>query len=340
MVGQGVGHGVGQGARWWLAPVAALVLAACAPADVDEEADERPTEPAPSTSTAPEGFPVVAADAVQEQRWRLPGGPDWLAVTDAGVWVKHDDGTVNRIAPDTGEIDLTVEVPGDLCQGLGAGLGAVWVCAGSDVVRLDPETGEAVATFAVGKAYSQGHLVAAFDRLWVLTGDGSTLVGVDPSTGDPVTTIPLGVRGTDLAVGEAGLWVVSQLDGQALRIDPAGTVAVRATGLDRPIGLSVTDQVWVGAAGGTSRIDPASGAIQASTDIGTGLDGGLAIAPDGIWVRTAERFLVRLDPDTAEPVGGVSADVESSGDVIVAFDSVWTTAFDDAALFRLPSDAP
>lgn len=60
----------------------------------------------------------------------------------------------------------------------------------------------------------------------------------------------------------------------------------------------------------------------------------------GRGVRTGERFLVRLDPDTAEPVAGVTADVESNGDVVVAFDSVWTTAFDDAALFRLPGDAP
>lgn len=283
---------------------------------------------------------MVAADAVQEQRWRLPGGPDWLAVDDAGVWIKRDDGTVDRITPDTGEIDLTIQLGGELCQGLGIGLGAVWACAGSDVVRLDPQTGQVVATLAVGKAASQGHLVTAFDRLWILTGDGSTLVGVDPGSGAPVTTIPLGARGTDLAVGEAGLWVVSQLDGQVLRIDPAGTVALRVTGVERPIAVAVSDQVWVGAAGGTSRIDPDTGEIQASSAVGTGLDGGVAVAPDGVWVRSAERFLVRLDPDTAAPVGGVTADVESSGDVVVAFDSVWTSAFDDAALFRVPVRAP
>ena len=56
-------------------------------------------------------------------------------------------------------------------------------------------------------------------------------------------------------------------------------------------------------------------------------------------MRSAERFLVRLDQETAEPVAGVSADVASSEDVLVAVDSVWTTAFDDAALFRLPLDS-
>jgi hypothetical protein len=143
------------------------------------------------------------------------------------VWIKRDDGTVDRIAPDPGEIDLTVELGGDLCQGLGVGLGAVWACAGTDVVRLDPGTGEVLATLPVGKTHSQGQLVTAFDQLWILTGDGRTLVGVDPRSGEPVTTIPLGVRETDVAIGEAGPWVVSQIDRQVLRIDPASTVALR-----------------------------------------------------------------------------------------------------------------
>jgi hypothetical protein len=88
-------------ARCWLAPVTTLALVACSAPAVDDTADAEPTGSAPMTSTAPEGFPVVAADAVQEQRWRLPGGPDWLAADDADVWIKRDDGTVNRIAPDT-----------------------------------------------------------------------------------------------------------------------------------------------------------------------------------------------------------------------------------------------
>jgi outer membrane protein assembly factor BamB len=247
---------------------------------------------------------------------------------------------VDRIAADTGDIGVTVKVSGEPCQGLGAGLDAVWACAGTDVVRIDPQTGEVTATLRVGKTFTQGHLVTAFDRLWILTGDGSSLVGVDPGTGEPVTTIPLGARGTDLAVGDAGLWVVSQVDGQVLRIDPAGTVAVRATGLDRPVVVAVTDQVWVGTVRGISRIDPATAEVQVSTDMGVGLEGGLAIAPDGVWVRSADRFLIRLDPDTAEPVAGIAADVESSGDIVVAFGSVWTTAYDDAALFRVPIDAP
>ncbi|WP_448626110.1 hypothetical protein [Geodermatophilus sp. URMC 64] len=87
----------------------------------------------------------------------------------------------------------------------------------------------------------------------------------------------------------------------------------------------------------TLRLDPRSGAVQESADIGVGLDGGLTADGDAVWVRSAERFLVRLDAATGAPVSGVSADVESAGDVVVAFGSVWTTAYDDAAVFRLPA---
>jgi hypothetical protein len=103
------------------------------------------------------------------------------------------------------------------------------------------------------------------------------------------------------------------------------------------VAVAVTDAVWVGAVGETRRIDPDTGRTLASAQIGTGRDGAVAVTADGVWVRSADRFLARLDPVSGEPVAGISADVESIGDVVVAFGSVWTTAYDDAALFRLPA---
>ena len=317
---------------------AALVLAGCT---ADGGGEDRPAAASPSAaprSTAAEGFPVFAAADVQQTRLRLPGGPDWLAVADDGVWVKRDDSRLDRIDPDTGRSALGVGLGGGLCQGVGVGLGAVWACRGTDVVRVDPSSGEVTAVFPLNKAASQGHLVTASGRLWVLTGDGSTLLGVDPETGVAATTVALGARGTDLGAGPAGLWVASQPDGQVLRIDPdAGTVAVRATGLDRPLAVAVTDQVWAGGSAATVRLDPGTGAVQVTTAIGIGLDGGIAADGDAVFLRDGDRFLVRLDASTGAPVSGVSADVESAGDVVVAFDSVWTTASDDATMFRLPA---
>jgi outer membrane protein assembly factor BamB len=332
------------GMRGWVTPLAVscLLLGGCSSSEAENPAADSSAAPSTSatTSTAPEGFPVVAADAVQEQRWRLPGGPDALAVDDAGVWVKHDDGTVVHVDAATGEVDVTTQVEGDTCQGLGSGLGWVWACAGPGLARIDPATGEIDDVLPVEKAFSQIHLVTGFDRLWVLSGDGTSLVGVDPGSGAAVTTVPLGARGSDVAVGAAGLWVVSALDGQVLRVDPAGTVALRVTDLGEPVALSVSDTVWVGATGETRELDPTTGTTLVSSAIGTGRDGSVAEGEGAVWVRSTDRFLVRLDPATGMPTGGVSADVDSGGDTVVAFGSVWTTAYDDAALFRIPVDVP
>jgi sugar lactone lactonase YvrE len=316
----------------------ALVVAGCTADAGGGASSSAATTSAAPRSTAAEGYPVFAAEDVQEARLRLPGGPDWLAVAEDGVWVKRDDSTLDRLAPDTGRSALSVELGGGLCQGVGAGLGAVWACRDTDVVRVDPASGEVTAVFPLNKAASQGHLVTVAGRLWVLTGDGSTLLGVDPASGAVVCTIALGARGTDLGAGPAGLWVASQPDGQVLRVDPdAGTVAVRATGLDRPLAVAVTDQVWAGGSDTTVRLDPTTGAVQVTAAIGIGLDGGIAASAGAVFLRNGERFLVRLDASTGAPVSGVSADVGSAGDVVVAFGSVWTTASDDAALFRLPA---
>ncbi len=315
------------------------------------DADGASGEPAGTTgagttsaqpSAAPEGFPVLPVEARQQARLRIIGGPDWIAADAHGVWVKRDSGQVDLIDPDTDEVTASVEVDvgGQLCQGIGAGLGAVWTCAGSDIVRIDPESRMVTARHSVGKAFSQGHLATGGGRLWVLTGDGSTLVGIEPTTGAVATTVPLGVRGADLAFGDAGLWVVSTLDDQVVRVDPdRAEVTLRVPDLQSPVSLAVTDQLWVGTMSGTLRLDPATGDVLATAPIGTGRDGGVAVADDAVWVRSAERFLVRLDPTDARPVEGFSSDTPSGGDLTVAFGSLWTSAFDDATVFRLPAGA-
>jgi outer membrane protein assembly factor BamB len=84
------------------------------------------------------------------------------------------------------------------------------------------------------------------------------------------------------------------------------------------------------------RLAPQAATVQVTAPMGVGPDGSIAVDGDAVFLRSGERFLVRLDAATGTPVSGVSADVESSGDVVVAFGSVWTSASDDAALFRLP----
>ncbi|PZF81188.1 hypothetical protein C1I92_22335 [Jiangella anatolica] len=296
----------------------------------------RPVTSATASAETVPDFPVAGVESRQQARLVMPGGPDWLVADTAGVWVKRDSGYVDLVDPATTEVVRSVEVGGDLCQGIGAGFGAIWTCSGTDVVRVDPQSGEVTARLPLNKAFEQGNLATGFDRLWVLIGDGSTLAGVDPASGTVTTTVDLGVRGTDLGVGAAGLWVASKPDDTVVRVDPdRAEVMVEVGDIDSPVAVSVTDEVWIGAAASTVRLDPATGEPVTTSPIGTGGYGGLAVTRDAVWVRSPNRFLVRLDPSDGRAVEGFTADTPSGGSVLVAFGSVWATAFDDDVLFRV-----
>jgi len=59
----------------------------------------------------------------------------------------------------------------------------------------------------------------------------------------------------------------------------------------------------VGASLSTDRLDPETGAVLATSEIGTGNGGTVHAREGGVWVRSADRFLVRLDAD-GEPIEG------------------------------------
>lgn len=307
----------------------ALVAVACGGSgDDSEQADSATSRPAPSE-------PAEAAPV----RLDLPS-PDWLAADDEFVYVKLDGGAVLRLDPETADTLGTTQIGGDLCQGLGVGFGAVWSCRGTDIVRIDPSTDEVVATIPVGKAAEQGNLVAGFGRLWVLVGDGSELVGIDPATNLAGAPIPLGVRGTDVAVDDEHVWVTSGPDDVVVRVDPAsGAVEGQVDGLSDPRVIDATAALWVGAAGSTVRIDPDTLRVTATVPHGPGREGAIAADDNDLWVRSADRFLVRVDATDATIVDEIVEDLDSGGDVLVAFGAVWATAYDDATLIRLPLPA-
>lgn len=64
--------------------------------------------------------------------------------------------------------------------------------------------------------------------------------------------------------------------------------------------------------------------------------GDFFVPGDVIWVRQKDGFLFRINPDSNEIVEHRRV-VEpfSGGTVIVTYDSIWGTAYDDSLLFRL-----
>ena len=286
--------------------------------------------PEPATLTP------VPVDGRVEAVVAMPS-PSWLAADDDSVFVRRDDGVVSRVDPVTDEVTDLADVSGPLCQGIGVGFGAVWTCSGSDVVAVDPVTGELGDPIAVGKAAIQGHLGVGHGRVWVLVGDGGQLVGIDPDTGELDVPIDLGVRGTDVATTDEAVWVASAVDDAVVRVDPSSAeVDLTVGGLTGASAIAfVGDAAWVAGSDGTYSLDVGSGELGAVVGGGAGANGGVAADGASVWVRRADPFLRQIDAEEGEVVEEITADVESGGDVIVAFGALWVTAYDDAVLYRL-----
>jgi streptogramin lyase len=310
-----------------------LTLVPAAACSSDDEAD--PVE-APTAAEA-----VLTVDDLLVARLTLPGDPDWLAVDEHGIWVQRASGELTLIDPTTNEVAGSVNVgTTDLCSGLGASYGAIWTCVGPDVARVDPETFEVVAQLAVKKQAVQGHLVGGFDRVWVLTSDGSSLIGIDPATNEVATEFELPARCTDVSLAKDALWLPCNVDDRVLKVDPISGDVLLDLAVDNPLSVAVDTDVWVGTATTTVQLDPATGKVLLEADAGAAPDGGVALDADSVWVRNGTDFLVRLDRESGQRVQQVTAaDLTSGGDLLVLDDEIWTTAYDDQYLFRIDPSA-
>jgi hypothetical protein len=327
-----------------------VLAAGCSSGDDDAATDT--TEPT-ATTTAPSTISatVVATTLVVATTQPLPtegliaeievlGGPDWLEADEHGVWAKLDNGSLVLIAPATNSIADTVDVDvgGELCQGLGAGDGSIWACSGTGVARIDASHPEVLSVLPVNKAYTQGEIGVAEGQLWVLQGDGSILMGYLTDTQDEWSRFSLPVRGTDLGVGEAGLWVLSSVDGAVVHVDMDTGRASDTIALTGPLDVAVDHEVWVATSNETVRID-AAGAIDLRVPVGIGASGSIVLTPGEVWIRNLDPLLTRVNRTTGEVIDTYTADVTSGGDSVYAFESVWTSAADDATIFRFAAPA-
>lgn len=284
---------------------------------------------------------TTALADVQEASIALPGGPDWLTFHDGFLWVKRDDGFVTRIDPgsNTPSGEVEADTKSDrLCQGIGSGGGAVWSCSGSDIVRIDPDRLEVVASIAVPKVFAQGRLVFADGKIWVISGEGDRLVGVDASTNEIGPMVELPVLCNELGPGPDTVWVVCPDAGALLAVDPVAAEVTDQVELAAPSAAFGTEtDVWVFYEEGLVRIDVESlEQVARFPKLEAGLAGDVAVEGDEVWVRTEPGFLHRIDAASntvAERI--VPEETLSGGAVLVDAESVWTTAYDDNVLLRL-----
>src|SRR6266511_3307219 len=218
--------------------------------------------PKPATSPTPPSKQVVATIPID-------ANPIGIAVGEGAVWVVHAAqaspplergqaaqepvrGELSRIDPATNQVVASVDVlstGGPSVASFAAADGAIWgaTCIPEpspppppdvktsspctwEVVRIDPTSGEAVASITVGQEEPEypplaghtstelGSIAAGDGSVWVTAGDvitdadGSSvergrIVQIDPATNKVVSSTEAG--GSSIAVGQGGVWVLS-----------------------------------------------------------------------------------------------------------------------------------
>lgn len=344
--------------RWWVAGSLVLALAACGgtPSGVGSTTALTPApSPTRPTSTPDESSsdrPDIAERASVELT--VHGGPDFPTEGFGSLWFLAPDSeqpSLVRVDPASNETVATIPLPDRLCQGFAITDEAVWVCTASGAARINPESNEIDGDIEFDTGQFAGRWATDGRTVWALGSDAvapNTLVQINPGT-DSADVTDLGRTVAAIAYGFDALWLTAPDDGLLLRVDPeTGETTEHSTGLQGPWSLAAgSDSLWLTLFGPeepvpsatdptVARIDPETGHVLAEIATGatSGSSGGLVAADDGVWVRAPDLFLTHIDPRTNEIVRTV-AGPGSSGDVAVAFGSVWATAVERNRVYRL-----
>jgi DNA-binding beta-propeller fold protein YncE len=174
------------------------------------------------------------------------------------------------------------------------GEGAVWVAGFDHVSRLDPATGEVVATVRTPLVGDYSGVAVGEGAVWVTSSRGS-LYRIDPATNEVVAELDLGESPTAVTVGGGFVWVSRAAGGPGdiVRIDPR---------TDRVVGSPIT-------------VGPGPGpAVYFDGSLWV-LDTGLVVGEAKEGTDATSPSLSRVDPVTGEvtPVDGPAASVSAIG---------------------------
>lgn len=280
----------------------------------------RPAPPLVSSLPGAQAFRLCGGTGVPYPQYALSRDP-----ATGSVWAScRSQGLLQRLNPESGETRAILRLT-STPQAIAAGLGAVWSAERSPVVnRLDLRTGQAT-TAVTGGGFS--YVWTAAGSVWAADDEANALLRYDPSVRRVVASIPTG-HGTSALVEEAGrIWILNHRDGTLQRVDPATNTAVtlaRLPGAAPERMVFAAGSLWVTGRGtDLLRVDPETGAVQATVEIGAGgID--LRAAVGQIWVaaptdeedRRGNPFLdrlLRVDPFT----NAIAETVRPTGRIVV-----------------------
>ena len=178
-------------------------------------------------------------------RVALPAGAHQVIAGLGWIWVIDElAGTLERVDPATGN-RRTFTLRGHVHPQAGvAAAGALWITAGSSLLKVDPSDGKTERSLRL--PFTAGDVVYGFGSLWVAYPGERVVTRVDPVSGR-LTRIEVGDGPVGIAVGDGSVWVADRLDGTVSRIDPRTDRVIASIDVGgEPRGIAEGDgAVWV-----------------------------------------------------------------------------------------------
>jgi hypothetical protein len=307
----------------------------------DPGASNRPTgvaattEPATAAasasglSTSPPASASVPFDGRAESVRVLEDPATALGSGFGSLWLGDEAGRLLRIDPGSGSVVATIELGAVPCGPVLPVATSIWLTtcgdgitsAGSETVRVDPETNAIAGTYPGGGGDGIG--ISAMNGLVWFVSDvqAGTLTAVDAVTGERVRDLSVDAPVRFLTAGFGSLWVSPIGRPAVLRLDPVTGREQAAIALSGDAGYLVTsvDSIWVAEPHQwvVGRIDPALDRLSAEFGAPMGV-GSLTVADSGSIWTLGDTGVLAIDPDASPAADQFSVPAH------IAFDAVGT----------------
>jgi YVTN family beta-propeller protein len=194
---------------------------------------QQPAAPVPKPGVKAVQLPVSML--VPDAEYPTPGGPDWLAAGENQVWTNNRrSDLVVRMDPDTGQTVATVPVRNP-CSGLAIAAGTLWApsCAEGVIYRIDTVTNQVVSKVPVAPANNEGGIAYGAGSIWMPTDQGNAIARIDAVSNDILATIPLPAGSFTAVYGYGRVWVSSTETSVISVIHPASNKIIAAVPVDK-----------------------------------------------------------------------------------------------------------
>jgi virginiamycin B lyase len=178
---------------------------------------------------------------------------------------------------------------------IAAGEGAVWViidgesCEACVLAGFDPRTLSMTHKIALDPGAAS--VAVGNGLLWVSDSKANRVLRIDPRADEVVGETKVGGLPQYLAVDSNGVWVLNQLEGTVMQLDPNSGKPIRT--------------------------------IEADME---GAGGSITVGGGSVWVRGTLTLLEQIDSDTGAIVARYGPN-EGSGDALVTDGVLWVSAF-------------